>query len=111
MKTFAALFFTCTQIAFAGALDQPPELATGVPAAITKVPTNINMSKKSGNEAETSVAVSHTNPLQLAAVSNLGSGGGLFHGWSTDGGLTWQRDTIADGDALGFACCDAQLAS
>ena len=73
MKTFAALFFTCTQIALAGALGQPLELATGVPASITKVPTNINMSKRSGDEAETAIAVSHTNPLLMTTVSNLQS--------------------------------------
>ncbi|MGH8093992.1 MAG: sialidase family protein [Chthoniobacterales bacterium] len=68
------------------------------------------MSQKPGNEAETSVAVSHTNPLLITTVSNLESNA-LFHSWSTDGGRTWQNNVIANGDALGFACCDAQLAS
>jgi hypothetical protein len=101
MKIFAALFFICTQLALVDAFAQRPLLA---------VPTNVNTSKTRGNEAETAIAVSHTNPLQLTAVSNLETGG-LFHGWSTDGGHTWNRDTIADGDPLGFACCDGQLAS
>ena len=68
------------------------------------------MSQRLGNEAETSVAVSHTNPLLITTVSNLESNA-LFHSWSTDGGHTWQNNVIANGDALGFACCDAQLAS
>jgi hypothetical protein len=74
-------------------------------------PKNVNTSKTHGDEAETSLAVSHTNPLQLTAVSNLNTASGLFHGWSADGGRTWQHNVIADGDSLGFACCDAQLAS
>ena len=80
-------------------------------ASAAVVPKNVNISKRRGDEAETSVAVSHTNPLQLTAVSNLNSGAGLFHGWSTDGGRTWKKNVIADGDNLGFACCDAQLAA
>jgi hypothetical protein len=39
-------------------------------------------------------------------VSNLGSASGLFHGWSGDGGRTWNHDIIFPG-----ACCDGQLAS
>jgi hypothetical protein len=68
------------------------------------------MSRERGNEAETAVAVSHTNPLLITTVSNLETSA-LFHSWSTDGGRTWQHNTIANGDNLGFACCDAQLAS
>jgi hypothetical protein len=75
-----------------------------------RVPQNIDISQRPRNEAETSIAISHSNPMLLTSVSNLESNA-LFHSWSTDGGQTWQNDTIADGDALGFACCDAQLAS
>lgn len=75
------------------------------------VPRNLNISRSHGDEAETSVAINHANPLQLTVVSNLNSGVGLFHGWSADGGRTWKREVIADGDNLGQACCDAQLAS
>jgi hypothetical protein len=93
MKLFVAMLFVCTQIAGA-----------------ERVPGNIDMSQRPRNEAETSIAISHTNPALMTSVSNLESNA-LFHSWSTDGGKTWQNDTIADGDALGFACCDAQLAS
>jgi hypothetical protein len=110
MKTFAALLFICTQIALASAQDQPPEVAAG-DSGRAAVPININMSKRSGNEAETAVAVSHTNPRQITTVSNLASGAGTFHSWSTDGGHTWNHNVIANGDALGFSCCDGQLAS
>jgi hypothetical protein len=74
-------------------------------------PKNVNTSKTHGDEAETAIAVNHATPLQITAVSNLNSGSGLFHGWSTDGGKTWNHNVIANGDALGFACCDAQLAA
>jgi len=80
-------------------------------AAAAGNPKNINISRLRGNEAETAVAINQVNPLQITVVSNLGSGVGTFHGWSTDGGLTWSEDIIADGDALGFSCCDGQLAS
>src|ERR1051325_8772614 len=75
-----------------------------------RTPENIDISLRRGNEAETAVAISHTNPTLITSVSNLESSA-TSHSWSTDGGQTWQHDTIADGDALGFACCDGQLAS
>lgn len=70
---------------------------------------NVDISRVSGNQAETAVAINHANPMQVTVVSNLDNGAGMFHGWSTDGGHTWKRDIIADGDNLGFACCDGQL--
>jgi hypothetical protein len=109
MKTFASILLICTQIALGSVLGQSlPELLPDVASA--KVPKNVNMSKRPGNEAETAVAVSHTNPRLITTVSNLEING-TFHSWSTDGGHTWQNNVIANGDALGFACCDAQLAS
>ncbi len=102
------VFTTCTLIAFSVAAD---ELSVISPSqANARVPQNIDVTQRPGNEAETSVAVSHTNPLLITGVSNLESNA-LSHSWSTDGGLTWQHNVIANGDALGFACCDAQLAS
>ena len=83
----------------------------GITTSASAGPVNVNTSKTHGTEAETAIAINHTNPLQLTAVSNLNSGAGLFHGWSADGGRTWKHEVIADGDALGFACCDAQLAA
>ncbi len=103
MKNLAALLAVCV---IGTAFGQAPE----PDAPSGKVPKNEDMSMRAGNEAETSVAVSHSNPKFITTVSNLESSA-LFHSWSTDGGRTWQHDTIADGDALGFACCDAQLAS
>ena len=72
---------------------------------------NVDISQAEGNQAETAVAVNQANPMQVTVVSNLDRGAGMSHGWSTDGGLTWNRNVIADGDNLGFACCDGQLTS
>lgn len=108
MKKLAALLFVCSQISLGTGFGQSAEPAARVPSA--KVPKNVNMSMRVGNEAETSVAVSHSNSQLITTVSNLETSA-LFHSWSTDGGHTWQHNTIANGDALGFACCDAQLAS
>lgn len=108
MKKIAGLLFICTQIAFSAAFGQLAEPAVEPLANI--VPKNIDISLRLGNEAETAVAVRHTNPLQITSVSNVESNA-LFHSWSTNGGRTWQHNLIANGDSLGFACCDAQLAS
>ena len=108
MKIFAAILLICSQFVLGSILGQSPGRAVGVAPA--KVSKNVNMSQRPGNEAETAMAVSHTNPLLITSVSNLESSA-LFHSWSTDGGRTWQNNVIANGDALGFACCDAQLAS
>jgi len=104
MKKLVVLLSLCvTGIVSAQLAD--PDAPSG------KVPINVDMSVSRGNEAETAVAVSHTHPKQITTVSNLEVVSGTFHSWSVDGGKTWQHDVIADGDALGVACCDAQLAS
>jgi hypothetical protein len=82
--------------------------ATGAGLA---VPRNANTSRFMGNQSETAIAIQLTNPQHLAGTSNLESATGLFHVWSTDGGLTWSRDLIANGGPLGFACCDSQMAA
>ncbi len=86
-------------------------LDLGAIGILRPVPKNIDMSQSRGNEAETAIAISHTNPRLVTSVSNIESNG-LFHSWSSDGGRTWQHDVIATGsDSLTTACCDAQLAS
>jgi hypothetical protein len=85
--------------------------AGAVPAGSRAVPKNINISKATGNQSEDAIAINPTNPKQMTVVSNEGEITGLFHGWTTDGGLTWSTDVIADGDNLGTACCDPSLAS
>jgi hypothetical protein len=108
MKTVAVLLLICTQIALS-VPAQPP--AAGSNAISRPVPQNIDTTQRSGNEAETAVAISHTDPRLITSVSNLETNG-LSHSWSTDGGQTWQHDVIASGsDSLTAACCDAQLAA
>ena len=72
-------------------------------------PRNVNITRERGNQAEDAIAIQQTNPNNVVMVSNEGEAAGLAHGWSTDGGRTWQTDRIADGDNLGTACCDPAL--
>ena len=74
-------------------------------------PPNINVSARSGNEAEDAIAINPTDPSNIVSMSTLpGPVSGLFEGVSFDGGATWTRKIIADGsDELGEACCDQQL--
>jgi hypothetical protein len=86
-------------------------VARAVPAAGRAVPKNVNISRATGNQAEQAITINPLNPLQMTVVSNEGEATGMFHGWSTDGGRTWNTDVIADGDNLGLACCDPSLAA
>ena len=88
------------------------------PAARAQVlgQTDVNTSKKSGNDSECAIAKNPTNKMELFASCNTGTAG-LFAARSTDLGATWTYPdptdkTIADGD-LGqgpAACCDPTLA-
>ena len=110
MKIFFALLLVCSPVTLAPAVNA--QTAAGIAELLSRrVPNNVNMSERPGNEAETAVAISHTNARLITSVSNVETNG-LFHSWSTDGGRTWQHDVIATGsDSLTSACCDAQLAS
>ncbi len=66
----------------------------------------VNVSMRSGNEAESFVVVNPTNTNNLVAFSNLASANSIFRGYSIDGGATWTRGTVA----TNVACCDAQAA-
>jgi hypothetical protein len=81
------------------------------------VPTNVDISKRLGNESEEAIAVNPTNPNNIVVVTNVAEGfSGLFEGVSFDGGLTWTTKIIADAqaigggtDGLGDACCDPSV--
>ena len=75
-----------------------------------RVGPNRNVSRLPGNQAETTIAINPTNPRNVVVVSNIQFGGRLFKAYTRDGGRTWIRDIIADGDQLGTACCDPSLA-
>ena len=66
----------------------------------------INASVTNGNQAESFVNVNPTNPNNLVATSNDSGVNSIFRAYSTDGGATWTRGTIANG----VACCDGQAA-
>ncbi|MDP9299876.1 MAG: glycoside hydrolase [Actinomycetota bacterium] len=85
---------------------QPASAATSL-----SVGPNVDVSQRAGNEAETTISVNPTNPDNIVTVSNVQEGfSGIFEGASFDGGATWTRQIIADGDNLGFSCCDPSLA-
>ncbi len=66
----------------------------------------INVSARVNNEDETYVVVNPTNTNQVVAFSNLATENSIFRAYSTNGGSTWTRGTVA----TGVACCDAQAA-
>jgi hypothetical protein len=50
---------------------------------------NVNISKKTGSQAESTISINPTNPLNLFAGSTLGN----VNKYSLDGGKTWQNST------------------
>jgi hypothetical protein len=66
----------------------------------------VNVSATSGTESESFVVVNPTNTNNLVAFSNLTTANSIFRAYSTNGGATWTRGTIA----TNVACCDAQAA-
>src|SRR5437660_8248257 len=74
------------------------------------IPTNVDVSRRHGNESEETVAINPTNPKNIVIVTNVDHpAAGLFEGVSFDGGATWTRKLIGDHDNLGDACCDPSL--
>jgi hypothetical protein len=95
-------------VACAGALATAT-LAT----AAAPIPTNLNVTAMSGNEAEDAIAVNPTDPSNVVAMSTLPDvPAGLAVGVSFNGGNTWARSVIgaSAADPLGDICCDQQLA-
>jgi hypothetical protein len=73
-------------------------------------PTNINVSQRSTNESEETIAVNPTNPNNIVIVTNVVvPAAGMFAAVSFDGGFTWATRIIGDNDNLGAACCDPSL--
>jgi hypothetical protein len=70
------------------------------------VGSNVNISRSSDSEAEGAISVDPTNPNRVFVLSNRAQGG-LFSGYSIDGGKTWHKKVLADGTgSLPEACCD-----
>lgn len=82
-------------------------LCAAAPAS-ARVPANVNVSQRPGNQQEATIAVDPTNASRVFITSNDESQpAGLFAAHSTDGGRTWSRQSLATGDdGLPAACCD-----
>ena len=65
----------------------------------------VNVSATAGNQSESFVVVNPTNTNNLVAFANTTSNS-IFRAYSTNGGASWTRGTVA----TGVACCDAQAA-
>src|SRR5438105_5479390 len=103
LGTLSASAFACMVLAVA--------VAAGVVGPGAAPPTNRDVSVRPTNEAEDAIAVNPTNRDNVVAMSTLSDAvSGLFEGISFDGGKTWTRKIIGDGDDLGAICCDQQLA-
>src|SRR5688500_3261728 len=75
---------------------------------LSTVGPNVNISRSTGYEAETTIAIDPTNPNRMFAASNI-SGAGMRAAYSLDAGATWTSRTMASGaDGLPVACCDPQ---
>ncbi len=85
-------------------------LSGGVASANSGIPTNVNISQRSGNESEEAIAVNPTNPKNIVMISNIQEGiAGLFKSVSFDSGKTWTGEIIGNFDNLGDSCCDPSL--
>ena len=98
--------------AFLGALLITVMLISSVAAtAASGTPANINVSQRAGNESEEAIAVNPTNPNNIVVFTNIAEGAnGMFLGVTFDGGLTWNRRIVGEGnDVFGDTCCDPSL--
>src|ERR1700693_4537096 len=96
-------------LAALGLVTSSAAASSGKPGA-TGIPTNVDVSQRQHNESEGAIAVNPTNPNNIVIVTNVDfPAAGLFEGVSFDGGKTWSRTLIGNGDNLGFACCDPTL--
>jgi hypothetical protein len=97
-------------VAASFAVAAPVGASKGPTLRPSVIPQNVNISRRRGNQAEQTIAINPTNPNNIVVVSNLDSANALFEAYSTDGGVHWKRQMVANGGALGHACCDPSLA-
>lgn len=74
-------------------------------------PQNVNVSQRVGNESEEAIAVNPTNPNNIVIFTNIAEGvNGMFLATSFDGGKTWNKRVVGEGnDVFGDTCCDPSL--
>src|SRR5258708_12169721 len=64
---------------------------------LNPIPTNIDVSQRSGNESEETVAVNPTNPNNIVIVTNVDHpAAGMFAAVSFNGGTTWNTRLLGD---------------
>jgi len=96
-------------LAMVGLVTGSAVASSGKPAG-TAIPTNIDASQWQHNESEGTIAVNPTNPNNIVIITNVDvPAAGMFKGVSFDGGKTWTRTLIGNGDNLGDACCDPTM--
>jgi hypothetical protein len=83
----------------------------GAASAKNSTPQNVDVSKRSGNESEEAIAVNPTNPNNIVIFTNIAEGvNGMFLATSFDGGKTWNKRIVGEGnDVFGDTCCDPSL--
>ncbi|HXD10417.1 MAG TPA: sialidase family protein, partial [Anaerolineales bacterium] len=85
--------------------------AVSVVSAKSSIPQNVNVSQRAGNESEEAIAVNPTNPNNIVIFTNIAEGvNGMFLATSFDGGRTWNKRIVGEGnDVFGDTCCDPSL--
>ncbi len=83
----------------------------GAASAKSTTPQNVDVSKRPGNESEEAIAVNPTNPNNIVIFTNIAEGvNGMFLATSFDGGKTWNKRIVGEGnDVFGDTCCDPSL--
>jgi len=85
---------------------------SGIASAQGPTPQNVDVSQRAGNESEEAIAVNPTNPNNIVIFTNIAEGvNGMFLAVSFDGGATWNRRIVGEGnDVFGDTCCDPSVA-
>src|SRR4030095_3595520 len=86
-------------------------LSRGAASAKGGALQNVDVSQRVGNESEEAIAVNPTNPNNIVIFTNIAEGtNGMFLAVSFDGGKTWSRRIVGEGnDVFGDTCCDPSL--
>jgi PEP-CTERM motif len=79
-------------------------LAPFAQAQTITVGPNVNVTKLTGNQSEQSIAINRVNTNLITVGSNGKPGGGVFLGYSTNGGASWSASSFAPA-----ACCDTWM--
>jgi hypothetical protein len=86
-------------------------LSSGAAGPKSSIPNNVDVSQRAGNESEEAIGINPTNPNNIVIFTNIAEGvNGMFLAVSFDGGNTWSRRIVGEGnDVFGDTCCDPSL--